>query len=69
VGGYSYQRPIELMKEAMRVQRSVLEMGYPRILLSATYRMVNTLGLRALTMVPLYRRAGRSARPPLVGAG
>lgn len=60
VGGFSYQHPLELMKEAARIQRTVLKIGYPRICASTLYRAVNTLGLRALKKMPLRPPAGWS---------
>jgi putative colanic acid biosynthesis glycosyltransferase len=60
VGGLSYQRPLVLMSEAMRVQRSVLKLDYFRLLGSSAYRIATTLGLRALRRGGMSRDRGHS---------
>jgi putative colanic acid biosynthesis glycosyltransferase len=60
VGGLSYQHPLVLMSEAMRVQRSVLKLDYFRLLGSSAYRMATTLGLRALSHGGMSLNRGRS---------
>ena len=52
IGGLSYQHPFKLMREAMRVQKTVLDLSHPRTMVSAMRRMVNTFALHALNRVP-----------------
>jgi putative colanic acid biosynthesis glycosyltransferase len=67
VGGLSYQRPFQLMREAARVQRTVLGMGYSRVCISALRRTANMLGLRALAK--LRRRKPHRLAAPAIGTG
>lgn len=59
VGGFSYQRPWKLACEAMRIQRTILGIGRPRLYLSVLYRMTNTLGLRTLRNISTVLRIKR----------
>ena len=62
LGGLSYRQPLALMHEAMRIQRTVLELGYPTIFASAMYRAAKMLGIRMLARIPSLAKM-RNLRP------
>lgn len=49
VGGFSYQHPFKQVREAMKVQKTILQLGKVERFISAVRRMINIFGTRALS--------------------